>query len=64
MGVRVSGGTFSALGIGLNWERTDGDEAVAPINGRFWKIGGCSSGTATLRTRSTAWRQRSLPDSS
>lgn len=29
MGVRVSGGSFSAFGIGLNWERTEGDEAVA-----------------------------------
>lgn len=29
MGVKVSGGSFTVLGIGLNWERTPGDEAVA-----------------------------------
>jgi hypothetical protein len=29
MGVKVSGGSFSVLGIGVNWERTAGDEAVA-----------------------------------
>ena len=29
MGVRVSGGSFSVLGIGINWERTPGDERVA-----------------------------------
>lgn len=29
MGVKVSGGSFTILGIGLNWERTPGDEAVA-----------------------------------
>jgi len=29
MGVRVSGGSVSLLGFGLNWERTAGDETVA-----------------------------------
>lgn len=29
MGVRVSGGTFTILGLGLRWDRTPGDEAVA-----------------------------------
>ncbi len=29
MGVKVSGGSFSVFGIGLNWERTPGDESVA-----------------------------------
>lgn len=29
MGVRVSGGSFNVLGIGINWERTAGDEQVA-----------------------------------
>jgi hypothetical protein len=29
MGVKVSGGNFSVLGIGINWERTLGDERIA-----------------------------------
>jgi hypothetical protein len=29
MGVRVSGGSFSVLGIGINWERTPGAEKIA-----------------------------------
>lgn len=29
MGVKVSGGSFSVLGIGINWERTPGDERIA-----------------------------------
>lgn len=29
MGVRVSGGSVSILGFGIDWERTDGDEKVA-----------------------------------
>jgi hypothetical protein len=29
MGVKVSGGSFTILGVGLSWERTPSDEAVA-----------------------------------
>lgn len=29
MGVKVSRGSFSVLGIGINWERTPGDEKIA-----------------------------------
>ncbi|PZS29481.1 MAG: hypothetical protein DLM61_12840 [Pseudonocardiales bacterium] len=29
MGVKVSGGSFSVLGIGINWERAPGDERIA-----------------------------------
>jgi hypothetical protein len=29
MGVKVKGGSFSVLGMGINWERTAGDEKIA-----------------------------------
>ena len=29
MSIRVTGGSFTVFGLGLNWERTPGDEAVA-----------------------------------
>lgn len=29
MGVRVSGGSVTILGFGIDWERTDGDERIA-----------------------------------
>lgn len=64
MGVRVSGGSFSALGVGPNWERTDGDEAVARAVIVSWKTDGSSSEIVTLRMKRTASRPRWIAVSS
>jgi hypothetical protein len=58
MGVRVSGGSVSILGFGIDWERTQGDERIARYVLGFSKTEGFCSLTATSRTRHTVWRRR------
>lgn len=57
MGVKVSGGSFSVLRIGINWARTPGDERIARAVIIFLEDRRLLFGSRHIETKLTAFYQ-------